>query len=74
MFTVKFRGKTYPVESVEAAAAKWDEFRMAAMIAGGGGCSQIGNGVTVRDVDGKIVAKVSYNGRIWPVAAPAVTA
>lgn len=67
MLTVKYRGKTYPVESVEAAAAKWEEFRHAAICAGGGGVSEIGNGVAVCDESGAIVAKVSYNGRIWPV-------
>lgn len=67
MLTVKYRGKTYQVESVEAAAEKWGEFRHAAMCAGGGGCSQIGNGLAVRDADGRIVAKISYNGRVWPV-------
>lgn len=72
MFTVKFRGKTYPVESVEAAAAKWDEFRDTAIRAGGGGVSEIGNGLAVRDEHGALVAKVSYNGRVWPVAAPAL--
>lgn len=67
MYTVKYSGKTYSVESVEAAAEKWLEFRQAAMCAGGGGVSEIGNGLAVRDERGNIVAKVSYNGRVWPV-------
>jgi len=60
MLTVKFKGQTYPVASIKDAADQWDAFRMAS----NEGCSKIGNGLTVRD-GGKIVAKISYNGRIW---------
>lgn len=62
--SVKYHGKTYPVASLADAAAKWDAFRFAAACAGDG-CSKVGNGVTVRNGAGKIVAKVSYNGRLW---------
>lgn len=64
MLSVKFQGKTYSVASIQDAARKWDEFRFAAACAGAGS-SQVGNGVSVRDARGKIVARVSYNGRIW---------
>jgi hypothetical protein len=61
----KIKGKpAVPVISVADAAKKWDDYRMASMMQGGGGCSQIGNGGIVRDGK-KIVAKISYNGRIW---------
>ena len=62
--SVKFQGKTYAVASLADAVAKWDAFRFAAACQGAG-CSKVGNGVTVRNAAGKIVAKVSYNGRLW---------
>lgn len=66
--TFKVRGKpTVPVLSVADAAHKWEQYRMAQIIAGGGGCSQIGNGGIVRE-GGKIIARISYNGRIWDYA------
>lgn len=70
--TVKYKGRTYPVASLEDAAAKWEQFRLAEIYKGGGGCSQIGNGVTVRDSSGRIVGRVSYNSRIWPTARAAL--
>lgn len=62
---VKFRGKTYPVASVEEAAAKWEEARDRATAEGGGGVRETGNGIPVLDSTGKTVARISYNGRIW---------
>lgn len=61
MFTFKVHGKpAVQVQSVEDAAAKWSQYRDRTEA----GCSEIGNGGIVRE-DGKIVARVSYNGRIW---------
>lgn len=54
------------VASVADAAAKWAAYRMACIMNGGGGYSQIGNGGTVYEGK-KAVAKISYNGRIWEV-------
>ena len=63
--TFKIHGKpAVAVLSVMDAARKWESYRMAHMMNGGGGCSEIGNGGIVRDGK-KIVAKISYNGRIW---------
>lgn len=66
----KIHGKpSVPVLSVADAAAKWEKYRMAEMETGGGGCSQIGNGGTVYGTkNGRgchVVARISYNGRIW---------
>ncbi len=58
------RKPAVPVLSVADAAAKWDAYRMAEMENGGGGCSEIGNGGIVR-AGKQIVARISYNGRIW---------
>ena len=59
--TVSFNGNTYPVDSLQDAQAKWNEFRKAS----DGGASEIGNGVQVIDGTGQIVASVTYNGRVW---------
>ena len=60
----KVHGKpAVPVESVEDAAEKWNRYRLA-MGAQGLGCSDIGNGGVVRSGN-DVVAKISYNGRIW---------
>lgn len=65
VFTFKINRKpAVQVASVEDAAAKWDAYRMAEIYNGGGGCSEIGNGGIVRQGK-KIVARISYNGRIW---------
>jgi 2'-5' RNA ligase len=53
--------KRHPVESVADAQAKWTEFRDKS----GAGVSQVGNGVRVTDETGKLVARISYNGRVW---------
>lgn len=60
--TVAFGGKKYPVLSVEDAAAKWCCFRDES----NGGVSEIGNGVIVRDEKKRVIARISYNGRVWP--------
>lgn len=72
MLTVKYRGRTYQVESVEDAAAKWSEFRDEALRSGLGP-DDIGGHLLVRDGN-TTVAKISWNGRIWPVAKPALAA
>lgn len=59
--SVEFGGKTYPVESVEDALQKWVKFQETA----GAGVSQVGNGVEVKDQTGKVVGRISYNGRAW---------
>jgi GGDEF domain-containing protein len=57
---VEFRGKRYPVESFADAQDKWDQFREQT----GAGASSIGDGAKVY-LDGKEVARISYNGRMW---------
>ncbi len=52
------------VESVADARRKWNEFVRRESEMGGGGCSEVGNGGIVRQGK-KIVAKISYNGRVW---------
>lgn len=47
--------------SVQELAAKWCQLRDVS----GCGISEIGNGGNVLDDNGKRIAKVSYNGRIW---------
>lgn len=59
--SVTFGGKTYPVESLQDAQAKWIAFQEAA----GAGVSEIGNGVVVVDGAGRKVGRISYNGRVW---------
>ncbi|MEO8411060.1 MAG: hypothetical protein ABI478_10850 [Propionivibrio sp.] len=64
MYAVR-NGRRAPVASVNDAADKWEAFRMACIRKGGGGVSQIGNGLNVVDRHGAFLARVSYNGRIW---------
>jgi len=52
------------VESIADARAKWNEFVRRESEMGGGGCSEVGNGGIVRQGK-RIVAKISYNGRVW---------
>ena len=60
------RKPAVPVASVADAAAKWNAYLHAlAQNMEECGCSHVGNGGIVRDGK-KIVAKISYNGRIWP--------
>lgn len=55
-----------PVASVEDAQDRWIEFRDRSAE----GVSVIGNGVVVVDELGQEVARISYNGRIWPAGEP----
>ena len=72
MLNVRYCGKTYRVESVADAAVKGNEFREEALRSGLGP-NDIGGHLMVRD--GRTpVAKISWNGRIWPVAKPALAA
>ena len=47
--------------SVQELAQKWYTL----MLASGEGVSTLGNGGNVLDDNGKRIAKISYNGRIW---------
>ena len=58
--TVEFGGQEYEVASFKDAAEKWGRFVGASQ----GGVSQVGNGVVIKE-NGRPVARVSYNGRIW---------
>jgi hypothetical protein len=48
-------------ESIQALSDRWSAMRDAS----GCGVSDIGNGGNVLDDNGKRIAKISYNGRIW---------
>ncbi len=64
---VVFDGRYFPVTSVKDAAKKWCVFRDTVEQRGEGGVRQLGNGVNVyRKGELKPVARISYNGRIWP--------
>ena len=66
--TFKIDGKpTVAVLSVADAAAKWSKYRDELTE----GVSKIGNGGIVRDGK-RIIARVSYNGRIWDEPRKAV--
>ena len=47
--------------SIKELAQKWYDLALAS----GEGCSVIGNGGNVLDDNGKRIARISYNGRIW---------
>jgi hypothetical protein len=64
LFVAQKNKRRAVVQSVEDAAAKWVAYRSAELMNGGGGCSEIGNGGAVY-VGSAIVARISYNGRIW---------
>ena len=49
--------------SLEELSRKWGDLRDAS----GEGCSFLGNGGNVLDDNGKRIATISYNGRVWPV-------
>lgn len=66
LFVVGPDGTRYPVESIQDAGRNWRAVRSAATDTGEGGVSQTGNGLRVVDQDGKEVARISYNGRVWP--------
>ena len=49
------------VANIQDASKMWAEYRDLS----GMGVSEIGNGGNVLDDNGKRIAKISYNGRIW---------
>jgi N12 class adenine-specific DNA methylase len=55
-------GQRFPVASLEDARRKWDKFRNTT----GAGASQIGEGARIVDQAGAEVARISYNGKVWP--------
>ncbi len=57
----RYDGRTATVATVADAVRVWEAYRDST----GGGCSDIGNGGSVRRGN-KVVATISYNGRIWP--------
>jgi Inorganic Pyrophosphatase/Large polyvalent protein-associated domain 1/RadC-like JAB domain len=59
---VEFAGQRHPVDSFKDASEKWDKFRETTMA----GASEIGEGVKIFDQDGNEVARVAYNGRVFP--------
>ncbi len=61
---VEAGSQRFEVDSLQDAAVKWGKFRQQAA-QNGGGASDIGNGIRVVDQDGKAVARISYNGRVW---------
>ncbi|HEY0960917.1 MAG TPA: hypothetical protein VGE69_00995, partial [Pseudomonadales bacterium] len=66
-----FGKQSYPVQSIAEAQAKWNGFRSQS----GAGASDIGGSLKITQ-DGKPIARISYNGRVWrdgqPTAAAAV--
>jgi hypothetical protein len=57
----------FPVVSLEDASRIWRTFvDRIESTTGESGCSQIGNGYRVVNAKNKLVARISYNGRIWP--------
>ncbi len=58
---VKLGKKKFPVSSYQDASDKWVAYRDQTCA----GVSEIGNGVHIYNTFNKVVAHVSYNGRIW---------
>lgn len=58
---VEWGGRRFPVESIDDAQDKWDQFREAS----NAGASEIG-GAIVTDESGKKLGKIAYNGRYFP--------
>lgn len=54
-------GKRFEVASLQEASDKWNQFRDVT----GAGASKIGEGAKIVDQDGKEVARISYNGKVW---------
>ena len=76
MSTVYFKTRRSAIKeatSIEAVADWWNDHRDALLMNGGGGSRALGNGVTVyADRACTVeVARVSYNGRIWPTQVAA---
>lgn len=57
---IEFDGRRFPVESIDDAQAKWDHF----VEKSGAGSSELGGDPVIYQ-DGKPVARISYNGRVW---------
>jgi hypothetical protein len=55
-------GKRFEVASLEDASQKWCAFRDAT----GAGASEIGEDVMIYNQTGTPVARISYNGKVWP--------
>lgn len=55
------QNRTFPVQSLSDASTRYQRFR------GTRGASVVGEGM-VYDDHGVLVARVSYNGRVWPAA------
>lgn len=55
-------GKRFAVDSLEDASAKWSQFRDAS----GAGVSVLGSDAKIVDQNGTEVARISYNGKVWP--------
>ena len=55
-------GKRYPVDSLQDARQKWNRFRDQSAA----GASEIGEGARIIDQEGNTVARISYNGIVWP--------
>ena len=68
-FTYRNSRKVARVESIADAAQFWNRYRDEQIRASIGSRvligETLGNGGTVRDADGEIVATISYNGRVW---------
>ena len=65
LYTI-LEGRRIPVASVDAAVLLWENHRDNHPIYGCAGYSEVGNGIVVFR-DNQAIAKVSYNGRVWPV-------
>ena len=61
---VKIQGRNYEVASLQEASRKYCDLRDAS----GRGASWFRDG-EVRDDVGVLVARISYNGRVWPPEA-----
>ena len=61
---VEFNGKRYPVGSIEDAKNKWEQFRDEFAVKTGMGVSGAGDGIPIFK-NGKQIARISYNGRVW---------
>ena len=55
----------FEVASLEDASRKWGAFRDTA-IRQGGSTDDVGGGARIVDQDGAEVARISYNGKVWP--------
>lgn len=76
MATLTFRfhrKQTRQVASLQEASTVWNAYvHQVAIETGEAGCSHVGNGGTVRDEAGKLVGRISYNGRMWDASGKEV--